>query len=220
MHAEFWRVRWSQGQIGFHQRAVETLLKTHWNDLRVGNEARVFVPLCGKSLDMIWLRDLGAHVVGVELSDIAVQAFCAENGLPTRRRVLEDFDVYEASRLELLCGDYFRLTPRLLGGVAAVYDRAALISFAAELRAPYVQHMIGITGARAPILLITLEYPQTEMQGPPFSVDSDEIDRLYSRFFVIHELARRDVLASEHRMRAKGVSRLSEVCYRLLPRLT
>ena len=218
MRPEFWRDRWSQGQIGFHQRDVDTLLKAHWTDLRIGGGARVFVPLCGKSLDINWLCDLGHRIVGVELSDVAVQAYCAENGIPARRRVLKEFDVYEAPRLALLCGDYFGLTPSLLGEVSAIYDRAALIAFAADQRGLYVEHMDEITGARAPILLITLEFPQAEMNGPPFSVDSNEIERLYSRSFLIYELARRNILAAEPRLRARGLSQLFEVCYRLVPR--
>ncbi len=170
---------------------------------------RVLVPLCGKSLDLLWLRDQGYSVIGVELSDIALQAFCMENGVPARRRRLPEFDLYAAPNLELYRGDFFSVDLPMLGNVAAVYDRAALISWAPALRVPYVEHLAMLTQPGTGTLLITLEYAQGQMAGPPFSVDGDEVQRLYSPHHVIRELARRDVLANEPRMRARGVTRVA-----------
>jgi thiopurine S-methyltransferase len=215
MQAEFWLDRWSNGQIGFHQASVDGDLIRHWRTLALPKSSRVFVPLCGKSLDLLWLRDQGHEVVGIELSDIALQAFFAENGIAARRRLVAGFDLYEAANLELLGGDFFALTPQLLGNVAAAYDRASLVSWTPELRTRYVEHLTALTGAGSETFLITLEYPQAQMKGPPFSVDSEEVHRLYSGHHSIHELARRDVLDTEPRMRARGLSSLTEVCYRI-----
>jgi len=134
MEPQFWQNRWRNGQIGFHQSSVDRNLRRHWPELSLGNGHHVFVPLCGKSLDLLWLRDQGHAVLGVELSARALEDFCRENGVPARRRTQGDFDVYEAENLELYRGDFFKLTPSLLGAVDAVYDRAALISWAPELR--------------------------------------------------------------------------------------
>jgi thiopurine S-methyltransferase len=60
-----------------------------------------------------------------------------------------------------------------------------------------------------------MEYPQAQMSGPPFSVGADEVARLYGRSHAIRELSKHDVLASEPRLRARGVAQLHEVCYRL-----
>jgi thiopurine S-methyltransferase len=218
MRPEFWHERWSAGRIGFHQSATDRLLSEYWAQAAAARGGRVFVPLCGKSLDLLWLRDRGYEVTGVELSDIAVQAFFLQNGIAARRRVTPVFDVYEAANLQLLRGNFFDLTTARLGPVAAVYDRAALISWSPELRAPYVEHITALTSAGATTLLITLEYRQAQMPGPPFSVDRHEVVRLYSRGHEIQELARRDVLASEPRMQARGVSKLVETCYRLVRR--
>jgi thiopurine S-methyltransferase len=215
MEPEFWRERWRTGQIGFHQPEVGHYLKLHWGDLALEASDRVFVPLCGKSLDMLWLRNRGHAVVGVELSDVALQAFCMENGIAARRRIKPDFAVYEAPKLELLCGDFFAVTPERLGNVAAVYDRAALISWTETLREPYARHMATLTPAGAETLLITLEYPQSQKAGPPFSIPPAEVQRLYAEHFSIQELARQDILANEPHMRARGVTELHEVCYRL-----
>jgi len=212
---DFWHDRWRSAQIGFHRSSVDDNLVQHWRDLSLPKAARVLVPLCGKSLDLLWLRDQGHAVVGIELSDIALQAFFMENGVAARRRTLPHFDLYEAENLECRRGDLFELTPERLGNVAAVYDRASLVSWAPEQRDRYVEHLWALTGTGTQTLLVTLEYPQREMKGPPFSVDSAEVHRLYSRHHSIHELARRDVLGDEPRMRARGLSTLTEVCYRI-----
>src|ERR1700693_1232738 len=215
VHPEFWLDRWRSGQTGFHQVSVDGDLIRHWQVPALPKSSRIFVPLCGKSLDLLWLRDQGHDVVGVELSDIALQAFLAENGIAARRRRVPGFDLYEAANLELLRGDFFALDSERLGNVAAVYDRASLVSWTPELRTRYVEHLTALTGPGTETLLVTLEYPQAELPGPPFSVDAEEVRRLYSPHHAVHELERRDILSAEPRMRARGVSSLTDVCYRI-----
>jgi thiopurine S-methyltransferase len=219
MQPEFWHDRWRTGQIGFHQSAVDRSLRNHWSTLGLGSAScRVFVPLCGKSLDLLWLREQGYFVTGVEISPTAVESFFLENGIPARRRTLAGFDTYEAANLQLFRGDFFALTPGLLGEVAAIYDRAALISWAPELRAAYAAHVAELAPPGARMLLVTLDYPQPQMPGPPFSLSGEEVARLFAPHFTLEEIAREDILASEARLRAKGVTRLEEVCYQLVRR--
>jgi thiopurine S-methyltransferase len=215
LQPEFWHERWRTGQIGFHQAAVDRNLKEYWPDLGLTIDSRVFVPLCGKSLDLLWLRERGHSVAGVEISALALESLCMELGVPAKRRILDDFEVYEAPKLQLFCGDFFALTPKLLGSISAVFDRAALISWTPELRAAYVQHITELTGPGTQTLLVTLEYPQEQMKGPPFSVSADEVERLYARHHEIRALSREDVLANEPRLRSRGVAELYEACYRL-----
>jgi len=215
LQPDFWHERWRAGQIGFHQSAVDQRLQEYWLELGIAPDSRVFVPLCGKSLDLLWLCARHRSVVGVELSAVALESFCMENGVPARRRVLSEFDLYAAPNLELYRGDFFSVDLPMLGNVAAVYDRAALISWAPALRVPYVEHLAALTQPGTETLLVTLEYPQVQMAGPPFSIDGEDVQRLYSPHHVIRELARRDVLANEPRMRGRGVTRVAEVCYRI-----
>jgi thiopurine S-methyltransferase len=212
---DFWHDRWRTAQIGFHRSSVDDSLIRHWSELSLPKSARILVPLCGKSFDLLWLREQGHAVIGIELSDIALQSLFMENGVAARRRALPHFDLYEAENLECYRGDLFDLTPERLGQVAAVYDRASLVSWAPEQRGRYVERLTVLTGTGTQTLLVTLEYPQAEMKGPPFSVDSAEVHRLYSPHHSIHELARRGVLENEPRMRARGLSSLTEVCYRM-----
>jgi thiopurine S-methyltransferase len=215
LQPDFWHKRWQIGQIGFHQSAVDRHLKRYWPDLGLAAGSRAFVPLCGKSLDLLWLQQQHESVTGVELSAVALESFCMEQGIPARRRVLEHFDVYEAAELRLFRGDFFALTPELLGPICAVFDRAALVSWAPELRAAYVAHLTALTRPGTQTLLVTMEYAQSQMTGPPFSVGGDEVQLLYAHSHAIQLLSREDVLANEPRLRSRGVTQLFEVCYRL-----
>jgi thiopurine S-methyltransferase len=215
LQPDFWHERWRSGQIGFHQAAVDLHLQQYWPSLDLKSNSRVLVPLCGKSLDLLWLRDRGHCVTGVEISAIALEAFLVEHGVSARRRLGATFDTYEAEKLELFRGDFFSLTATLLSPIAAVYDRAALISWTSELRDRYVAHVTALTAAGAQTLLVTLEYPQSQMKGPPFSVAALDVERLYAPNHRIQELSRLDILAQEPRLRTRGVTQLHEVCYRL-----
>ena len=215
MQPDFWLDRWRTAQIGFHQAAVDRRLKAYWPLLNLPANSPVFVPLCGKSLDLIWLREQGHSVMGVELAPVALESFCMEHGIPARRRVLSDFDVYEADGFTLLCGDYFKLTPAQLGGVSAVYDRAALISWAPAAREAYVKHLTSLTSPGTQTLLIAVEFPPEQMQGPPFPLTPKTIDNLYAGQYSIEELGRHEILELEPRLKARGLTELREVCYRL-----
>jgi thiopurine S-methyltransferase len=215
VHPEFWHERWRNGQIGFHQPAVDRHLPVHWPSLALSERSRVLVPLCGKSLDLEWLRARGHTVLGVEVSRIAVEAFFAEQGIPAHRRALRDREIYEAPKLELIRGDFFALTPAEVGSVEGFWDRAAAIAFTAEQRPAYVEQLSRLIPRAARGLLIAVEYPQHEMPGPPFSLDAREVEALFAPHFEVREVAREDRLEHEARMRSRGVTRWQEVCYRL-----
>jgi thiopurine S-methyltransferase len=214
MQADQWHDRWRSGRIGFHSSEIARPLKRHWQSLGLPHGSAVFVPFCGKSLDLLWLRDQKHDVVGVELSEIAVESFLNENGIEARRIVGEVFSEYHAPGLHLLAGDLFRLAPQVLTRCTAVYDRAALIALPAGLRRDYAIKLAQLTAPGTQTLLVTLEYPPHELQGPPFSVDSDEVNSLYSKHHDIQLLDRADIWASDP-LRTRGVSSLHEVCYRL-----
>ena len=215
MQADFWKERWRKGQIGFHQIEVDRNLRAHWDGLGLKEASRVLVPLCGKTLDLLWLQERGHWVDGVELSVVALEWFCLERGVPARRRRSGAFDTYAADRLRLFCGDFFDLTPELLGPVDAIYDRAALIAWEPERRRAYADHLTALTRKDGQMLLVTVEYPQSQMAGPPFAVAADEVEGLFGANFSIRKLAREDTLAREQRFRARGLTELHEVCYAL-----
>jgi thiopurine S-methyltransferase len=178
MQPDFWLERWRNNQIGFHEPAPHALLVAHFGALALDPGSRVFVPLCGKTLDIDWLLARGHRVAGVELSEDAVREVFERLGLHPDVRPQGVLSRWSAGDLDLFTGNMLDLQVAQLGEVAAVYDRAALIALPAPMRAPYAAQLSRITGA-APQLLITLEYDQACIEGPPFAVSGEEVARLY-----------------------------------------
>ncbi len=183
--------------------------------MAVAPAARVFVPLCGKSLDMLWLAGRGHPVLGVEISEVAAVAICDENGLSPRITDEPPFRRYAMDEIEILVGDFFDLTPAHLAGVGAVYDRASLIALPPAMRPRYAEHLAALLPAGVQSLLITLDYDPVRMAGPPFAVAADEVRTLFSPAFEIDSLASFDVIAESPRWRQRGLDWLNEHVFRL-----
>lgn len=192
MNPEFWQEKWQKREIAFHQAAANPLLVRCFKQLVLAPGARVFLPLCGKSLDIHWLLAQGYQVVGAELSEMAVQELFAELGLTPTARSVGKLQHYRADELEVFVGDIFQLTQATLGAVAAIYDRAALVALPAEMRQRYAKHLIEISQS-APQLVICFEYDQALLAGPPFSVNGEEMDNLYSHAYQLNCLAELEV---------------------------
>lgn len=215
MEPGFWLQRWQEGRIGFHRDAVMPLLQRHWHSLVLPAGSRVLVPLAGKSLDMLWLAAQGHRVLGVELSPLAVAQFFAENGLSPRIHESPLGLHHVAGDIELICGDVFALDDATLSGCQGLYDRAALIALPGPLRGRYADEIYGRMPVEAKALLITLEYPQAQKDGPPFSVEADEVDTRFAPSWQIDVLERRDILADEPGFVAEGVTALATAVYAL-----
>ena len=215
MDADFWLQRWREGQIGFHRGEVMPLLEQYWPSLDAPAGSRVFVPLAGKTLDMHWLAAQGLQVLGCELSPLAVEAFFAEAGITPQVQRDTDGSHHRAGAIELVQGDVFALREQALATMDAFYDRAALIALPAGMRRRYVDEVYGKLPAGCRGLLITLEYPPAEKDGPPFPVPEEEVHALFAPHWDVERHTRRDILASEPRFIAGGVTALSTAVYRL-----
>ncbi|MHB1529845.1 MAG: thiopurine S-methyltransferase [Acidiferrobacteraceae bacterium] len=218
MEPEFWHERWRTNEIGFHRASVNPGLKRYLPHLNVHPGDSVFVPLCGKSIDMRYLREHGALIVGVELSEIALRAFFDESGIVAEVSRKGAFSVFSGGGFRIFCGDFFALEAAQIEGVSAVYDRAALIALPAPLRSAYARHMTALLSLDTRTLLITHEYPAHEMQGPPFSITDEEVGTLFGPSFGIELLERRDMFAEEPRFRERGVTAFFENTYLLTRR--
>ncbi|NMF90433.1 thiopurine S-methyltransferase [Aromatoleum petrolei] len=192
MDASFWHAKWERNEIGFHGSEAHSLLVDHFDALGLPPGSRIFLPLCGKTLDIHWLLAQGHRVVGAELSPLAIQQLFAELDVePTVSRV-GALERYSTEDLDVYVGDIFEVTAELLGPVDAVYDRAALVALPPAMRPRYTAHLAAITLA-APQLLICFEYDQRQHAGPPFSIDADEVRQHYADRFDLTRLAQIDV---------------------------
>jgi len=217
MEPEFWHKRWSSNQIGFHLPEVNPYLQRFWPQLGLARGSRVLVPLCGKSLDLLWLAHQGYSVLGVELSEKAATDFFLEHQLEPVVSEEGAFRVFRAGDLEIRCGDFFALTSEEVADCTALYDRAALIALPAPMRERYAAHLQQILPGGVG-LLITLDYNQDEMPGPPFSVGDDEVQRLLGGAWRLEVLQEQDVLGESWKFLQAGVKRLDERVYRIFSR--
>jgi thiopurine S-methyltransferase len=218
MEPDFWRQRWQQGQTGFHQDRPTPLLERCWSEIFAPPGSRVLVPLCGKSLDLLWLAEQGHRVLGVELSPIAVQQFFTEHGMTPRIHVSPSGTHYASGPIEIVLGDAFALEDSLVAGCQAIYDRAALIALPPDMRRQYAYRVYARMAPGTRGLVVDLEYPQAEKQGPPFSVDAGEIRTLFGERWDVGLLERRDILDDQPAFQAQGITALHTAAWRLLKR--
>lgn len=188
MEADFWHEMWRSGRVGFHQSNVNAFLRNHWEKLNLVGHEQVFVPLCGKSLDMLWLQQQGHAVLGVELSKQALQEFVTENSLQATALKHSRFSGYEMDGMTLLSGDFFDVSAKECAEVKAVYDRAALVALPPEMRQQYASHLKTILEPGVPILLIAMDYDQSLQSGPPFAVSALEVKALFEDRFNIEKV--------------------------------
>ncbi|AMZ71846.1 MULTISPECIES: thiopurine S-methyltransferase [Pseudomonas] len=214
MEPEFWHKRWSSNQIGFHLPEVNPYLQRFWPQLGLAQGSRVLVPLCGKSLDLLWFAHQGYSVLGVELSEKAANDFFLEHQLEPSVSEEGVFKVFRAGGIEIRCGDFFALSAADVADCTALYDRAALIALPVTMRERYAAHLQKIMPACVG-LLIALDYNQDEMPGPPFSVGNDEVLRLLGNAWRLEVLQEQDVLGESWKFLQAGVKRLDERVYRI-----
>lgn len=214
MNKEYWHQKWQSKDIGFNQLQPNKLLQRYFSSLKLTPGSRVLVPLCGQSIDMLWLAGQGYQVIGVELSQIACSIFFKENKIPVKITETKNFTLFTGEEITIFCGDFFKLSRAILDKIDAVYDRAALIALPAEIRKSYSEYLIKLMTPASAMFLITTMYNQNEMQGPPFSVGEDEVIALYSPHFVINQLYSKPFETPAH-LQAKGLLRAIEQVYLL-----
>ncbi|QJI28257.1 thiopurine S-methyltransferase [Pseudomonas sp. ADAK18] len=215
MEPRFWHERWARNQIGFHLSEVNPYLPQHWSGLGLANGGRVLVPLCGKSLDLLWLASQGHRVLGVELSEKAIEEFFSEQGLTPQISRQAVFKVYQAGSIELWCGDFFALEAGMVADCTALYDRAALIALPPLMREQYAAHLNRVLVAGCQGMLITLDYDQARKAGPPFAVTDQEVRLLFGGRWQMSVVDERDILGESWKFVQDGVTSLEERVYRL-----
>jgi len=208
-----WLEFWANNETNWHSDVVTQELEKYLGLLKLESGDTVFVPLCGKSLDMIYMLNRGFSVIGVEVSEIGIKQFFHENGLDFTISQVGEFDLYSAKNIEIYCGDFFSLTSKHLCGVKAVFDRKSLIALDRNLRQKYVKHLNDIISLGVRILLITLHYPKHQMSGPPFSVDKSEVESLFSMAFNYQELKPFQDIENGLKLASAGVDYIENAAY-------
>lgn len=216
MHADFWQQCWDNKQAGFHLRCTNPNLPRYWPQHFFEPGDTVFVPLCGKSLDLLWFVEQGLRVVAIELIETAVLEFFQENNLLFTRRQRDNFIEFSSGDICVLCGDFFDLKAADLVECRGFYDRAALVSWRAEGREKYATHLVSILPEGCCGLMLVVDYEQEQMQGPPFAVGAPTMKVLFGQGCEITKIGERDILCYEPNFRARGVTSMSEHIYQVV----
>ncbi len=212
MDAQYWHQKWHTDDIGFHEAEGNLLLHANFKELALSAGSRVFVPLCGKTRDIGWLMSQGYRVVGVELNELAVEQLFEDLQLVPTVTSKGGMKCFSVAELDIFAGDFFKLTPEKLDPVDAIFDRGALVALPDDMRIRYARHLTEITG-NAPQLLVTFDYDQAQMDGPPFSIGDGDVHDYYQDRYRISPLASVDVAG-----KLKGKCDATENIWLLLPR--
>ncbi|MCW8880294.1 MAG: thiopurine S-methyltransferase [Kangiellaceae bacterium] len=212
MEPRFWIDKWKKQETGFHLASAHPLLRKYFPKV-FANQTSVFLPLCGKTQDLIFCSDQGLAVIGNELSEVAIEQFFLANQLAPKTEVSQNFILREANNIAIYQGDFFELEKRTFENTQAIYDRAALVALPVEMRKSYAEKMKQLF-PQATMLLITLEYNQREMSGPPFSVTQDEVNSLFD-FANIELLYKQNIIDKEPKFKARGLSFFNECAYHI-----
>jgi len=181
MEGSFWHKCWERNTLGFHQSDVHPLLSQYFNKLALPSDQHVFVPLCGKTLDMAYLTQF-MQVTGNELSEIACRDFFLDNNIGYQKQTLGDFEHFSCPQLSLLQGDFFKLSAKVIDNIDWIYDRAALIALPTAMQQRYVNHLKTFFLPHTRLFLLTVEFPKKQLNGPPFSINSSDVKSLFSGF--------------------------------------
>lgn len=192
MKADFWHNLWETNDIGFHLEHTNPFLLEFFSELDLEDSSRIFIPLCGKTVDIKWLLSKGHKVVGAELNENAIKDLFTSLLLKPEVQKLGAFTLYSAKDIDIFVGDIFNLTREVLGKVDAVYDRGALVALPKDMQTKYTPLLINITES-APQLLINFEYDQNLYEGPPFSITRTEIEKYYKEFYNIKLLKSHEI---------------------------
>ncbi len=214
MEKEFWLDKWTENSIGFHQSSYHPLLVKRIDCLETkGLEKTILVPLCGKTLDMIFLKEKGFKVIGSEFSEVACKDFFVENNIDFQMKTEGDFKVFESKMITLYCGDYFKL--ELTNKASYLYDRAAIVALDPKDRQRYAQKHSDLLVPTAKALVLCFEYDQSKCEGPPFSVEENLVTKYFKNDFDIELIEDSEIEIGNPRMIKAGVSKASQKAYLL-----
>ena len=166
-------------------RVLMNRLFQHINLLLNGrrtDDLNILVPLCGKSVDLIWLKNQGfKEVIGVEAVETAIHQFSSQSGIPLRQTFFRDTGVrsFESDDgfLQILHTDFFALDhPSINGSIDCVWDRASLVAILPEHRTIYAETMKRLLKKDFRYLLSVIEYDPSRREGPPHSITQDDVE--------------------------------------------
>lgn len=188
MELSYWLSRWNKGNTGFHMEKGYPSLSIHWPSLPIPSEPVVLIPLAGKSVDIKWIAERARKVICIEISALAIEQFFDQHEMEYSKSRFATFQIYHSKNIEFWCGDFMKLPLNKIEEVDLIYDKASIVALPENMRITYTDKIVSLSCATTKLLIHLLSYNQSEMTGPPFSVDPDDVKRLFPEYFDIHLL--------------------------------
>jgi len=210
-----WHSHWTRKTPGFHEGKANRYLQQYLPLFNLQPGDHIFMPLCGKAVDILWLSQQGYQVIGVELSEVAITSFFEESSIDFTKTHRGDFVTYKAKNITLHQGNFMHLQASQLRSCKLIYDRASLVAIEQINRESYSKKMIEINPLGTPMLLIALKYDQSIMQGPPFSVPDTEIRQLYKGYYELESLQANEQIEERSKWKELGLKSLIESAFKL-----
>ncbi|XP_072854773.2 thiopurine S-methyltransferase isoform X2 [Pogona vitticeps] len=217
---EEWLAKWQTKNIGFHMEQGHPFLRKYLDLLLNGRKGlKIFFPLCGKTIEMKWLADLGHHVVGVEISESALKEFFAEQNLSFSEETVPQIPGAKlfkstSGNISLYCCSIYDLTSTVTGKVDGIWDRGSLVAVNPSQRERYSQLILSLMNENCRCLLVTCLYDPSKHKGPPFYVSDSEVKSLFGKHCEIKCLEKKDSLSE--RPKQWGLDSFWEVIYVLM----
>jgi len=204
---QMWKDRWDAGQIGFHKSDVhQTLVKYIDKLFPNGNKGKIFVPLCGKTVDMKWLADNGIDVIGLDAVRVSLEQFYSEHNIENSVEKCADLgqeaEVFKSSdnKIRLYCADMFKFSPDIEGTFDAIWDRGSLVAIYRKDVPTYAEIIKKLLKPGASCLVEVFEYDVSIFDGvdnpqkppPPHPVLEEELRRLYEPDCSVEQLDRNE----------------------------
>lgn len=210
---ELWLNMWEKKNIPFHKSTVNSALIAYASQLSCNAGDTILVPLCGKSLDMVWLAQQGYKVIGIELSAIACEEFFSENNIEHQIIIEDKFTHYKSKDIEIFCGDFFTVTKNDFPEIKAIYDCKSLIALPAEIKQKYIKHLLQLVNPTAIKILLLVIEATGKIQGPPFPINKNEIKALFGSQYQIEELKRTKRDKIDPHLLQDGFKEITDVTY-------
>ncbi|MRX28461.1 thiopurine S-methyltransferase [Kangiella sp. HZ709] len=212
MDYHFWDTCWQRASQPFHLSEAHPFLRRYLYLL--DNKEKLLLPLSGKSVDPIFLAQNNIHSTSIEFNPSAIDNFIIDSELSFKRKTFEQKKCYDFGDFDIWLADFFDIETKDIGKFSQVFDRAALVALPKELRDKYIKHLKSLLQPKATILMVTMDYEEGEMSGPPFYIAQNELTELFPESS-IRELDRISLINNHHRWKELQLSKLDEVLFQI-----
>ncbi|XP_013388873.1 probable thiopurine S-methyltransferase [Lingula anatina] len=179
-----WIGAWERNSTRWHMPNVNCFLEEFLDVLLAGKKAaKILVPLCGKTIDMKWLADLGHTVIGVDGAEKAATEFFTEQNIAYK---VEPCDAIQGTlccsmdnKIRIYVGDFFKFNQDFEGQFDAIWDRASLVAIDESDRLQYVNILNSVLKPGCHCLIEAMDFIPSEKSGSPHAIPLECVRELF-----------------------------------------